>query len=222
MIVTEHEQGSKQWLKAREGVFSASRLKPLMSKGGKQSRAEGAKTLIVEIIGEIITGGPLDEASGDWLERGQDMEREARNFLEMKLNADVEEVGFCIMDDGGPLHGRVGASPDGMANTDKLRLVEFKCPSAKMHLKYLLNPKLLEQAYAHQTHTGMMVTGTTECHLVSYCPGLPTVHTVVVLDEDYLTQLKSVLGWAIEQVDDGVAKIKELLAVDVDPLNPFS
>jgi len=228
LMETSAPQRTDEWALARVGMLTSSRVKPLMTAGGKQSKGAGADTLVAEMVAETILGKPLDDSgSSAWMDRGIDLEGEARNWLSMHLDADIDECGFMVFNEDGPLGGRVGASPDGEIPALNA-LAEFKCPAARNQAKYLLDPSKLVAEYRSQVELQMFVTGRTHTYLVSYCPsstpdrpGLPPVVIDYEFDPDYREELIAALVWAVAEIDAGVAKLRAM-APELDADNPFA
>ena len=86
----------------------------------------------MELLAEWVTGMASDDAGSAFMERGTEMEEDARNWLAFQMDTDIRQVGFVTND-----AGTIGASPDGLIGDDKS--VEIKCPSMKVHLAYLLH-----------------------------------------------------------------------------------
>lgn len=208
MRIHPAEQGSDEWVEARKGIISGSRAKPLMTKGGKKSKGDGADTLIIKTAVEILYGATEDAVTTQFMDRGSMLEDEARNTLAWKLGVDIREVGFCLIDDGSVLDGRVGMSPDGLIGDDAG--CEIKAPSEVYQTRYNLFPEQFEAQYRCQVQMGLLVSGRSEWHMVSFCPGKPLLHRVVWRDEEYLTLLREQLEWAVAEVDKAVARIRAM------------
>ena len=164
MIVYDFPQRSDEWLRTKKGVFSASSigkwiLKPKWTATDMRSIKDAIYTKLAE-----VSGGPmLLQFQSKEMERGIRMEPYARAEYESIVGCDVEEVGFCKMD-----NLPVGCSPDGFL-CDRTMLIEIKCPTAKKHIQYVIEGKLPDQ-YQPQVEMQMAVTGADSCDFFSYCP----------------------------------------------------
>lgn len=193
MITLEVAQGSPEWIQARLGIPTASQFDRILT----------AKTLKVsaqsvgyhyELLAEYFLGQPVSDAGSGYMDRGLEMEREARTWYELASDVDVQPVGLCLTEDR-----RIGASPDGLVGSEGL--VEIKCPSAAVHIGYLLNQDRLVEKYQHQVQGGLWVTGRQWIDLVSYHPSLPPVLVRVAIDADYQQALSVALAVFVKTLD---------------------
>ena len=125
-------------------------------------------------------------------------------FLPSLLNTFniVDEVAFFDCED-------YGYSPDGLVG--KHGLVEFKCPGATTHTKYLFEDRLPVE-YKAQCQGGLMVTGRRYIDFVSYHPNFQDDKKLfikkVTRDEEFIKKLKEGIGKVIELRDQFIIKIK--------------
>lgn len=131
MKVLPFEQGSDEWKEARIGVITGTRLKQVL---GTQS-----KSLLYELIAETLAPTP-EGMTNEAMERGVELESDARMLYESTTGYTMEEVGFCLHDD----HDWLGVSPDGLFKEKKkyVGAVEIKCPNTKTHIEYLIEKKV--------------------------------------------------------------------------------
>lgn len=158
MKVLDIEQGSVEWHQARCGIPTVSEFSRFITpaRGDYSKQSIG---YIADLIVESVEGPP-DNASSYWMERGVNLESEARNFYEFDRECEVESTGMI-------LNKGAGWSPDGRVGINGL---EIKCPKPSTHVKWLLDG-ILPSEHAPQVH-GALVVG--ECEWVdfmSYCPG---------------------------------------------------
>lgn len=171
MRVIRCEQGSEEWRMARCGVATASQFNRLVTPA-KLQPSKSLNGYALELLAEWLLGRPLDDGSSSpWMERGRDMEEEALGWYALDTGTEPDRVGFCATDDG-----LAGASPDALVGEDGG--LEIKCPTAPVHLGYLLSDGA-PRDYLHQIQGGLWVTGRQWWDFLSYCPGLPpAVHRV--------------------------------------------
>ncbi len=203
MKIHDCEQGSEAWFAVRRGIPTASHFAQILTpKERKYSKSAGkyADKLLAEwLIGESVT----IDASG-FMARGTDMEAEARSWYEFDQDVDVVQVGFVTSDDGG-----VGCSPDGLVGDDGI--VEFKCPSAHVHVGMMLASP---DDYLLQVQGNLWLTGRHWAHRVSYHPTMPRVIDPWLRDEELIGQL----GAALERFNHELAQKKaRLLAMGAVP-----
>lgn len=122
-------QGTPEWHVIRSGQWSASNAAKIM--GGLET--QGLDDLIRTIAWERVYG-PSDEPAykSAAMQRGNDLEAEARDWLAFQSDTVVEQCGFVQ-------HGtvaRVGWSPDGLSHKRK-RGQEIKCLLHKAYMDVL-------------------------------------------------------------------------------------
>lgn len=211
MKILDCEQGSDEWLRCRMGVITASRAASLVTAKTKKPSSQ-AKTYGHELVGEVLTGLPADNgASGFAVDRGHEIEPQARAWFSLArawfslAREPVQEVGFCVSDDG-----RVGCSPDGLVGDDDG--LEIKCPMPKKHVGNLLDPDRFAADHNPQVQFCLYVTGRKRWHLLSYCPDVVPVHLTVGRDEEYIAALDKACKALIADMDAAMEKIQALAA----------
>lgn len=190
MKILNCEQGSQEWFSARLGVPSASSYKKLITSTGK--KASTFKDYCYELAVERLTGERTEIFTNKHMERGTELEPDARSFFEILTNYQVEEVGF-VLEDG----GRFGCSPDGLMDGSGL---EIKCPMAKTHMKYLDEDRCPPEYYA-QVQGCMLVTDRSQWKFMSYHPDLKPLIITVKRDQDFIDKLKESLIEADEYIN---------------------
>ena len=158
-------QGSDEWLKARAGRVTASRVADLMAKT-KSGASASRVNYMAQLISERLTGQPADSFTNAAMRHGTETEPEARAAYEMLTGADVVEVGFIPH----PSIDGFGASPDGLVGDDGL--IEIKCPNTATHIETLLAEKVPSK-YNTQMQVQMLCTDRQWCDFISYDPRLP-------------------------------------------------
>lgn len=159
------EQGGEEWIAARLGKVTASRIADMLARtksGWSTSRANYA----AELVTERLTGIQTDSFKSAAMQWGTDVEPVAKVAYEFVRDAAVEPVGFID-------HATIpmaGASPDGLVSDDGL--VEVKCPLTATHIATLLDGKVPSR-YVLQMQWQMACTGRAWCDFVSFDPRLP-------------------------------------------------
>lgn len=204
MKLVECEQGTAEWFEARRGIATASRFSDLITPAKGVPR-KSMVPYIYELLAEKYTGGvPLgvEAYTSRAMQDGIDMEPEARacyNFL--AGGEEVEEVGFCLAD-----NGRFGCSPDGLVGEDGG--LELKCPLPKTHIKYLVENELPAE-YKAQVHGSLIVTGRKWWDFMSYAHGLPEFRIRVVPD-DFTDSLRKCMEIFTAKYDATEKQIRNL------------
>ena len=182
------DSGSPEWFRARGGLPSASQFDRILTPKTRKPAA-GRSTYRAELLAEYLLGQPLDSGSSGWMERGVEMEEEARRWYAMERDVDVTRAGLVLRDDG-----LVVGSPDGLVGEDGV--VEIKCPSAAQHMRYRLGE---EPDYLGQVQGYLYLTGRQWCDFLSYHPELKPFLRRYPRDEEYLAALVPVLDEFAEQ-----------------------
>lgn len=195
-------QGSDEWLQARKGKVTASRVADIVAKtksGYSASRAKYAAELIVE----RLTGNSTPRFTNAAMDWGTETEPKARLAYEFYRDVDVEQVGFVLH----PTIGDTGASPDGLVGNDGL--LEIKCPETHTHIQ-ALRGKAVPQKYVTQIQWQLATTGRQWCDFVSFDPRMPEhmqffcvrVHRVPEIIESLETEVIAFLKEVRETIAD--------------------
>lgn len=161
LITLDCEQGSEEWLAARLGIPTATGFENIVTATGKKS-ASYIKYM-AELIEESILGGGDTFKSG-FMERGNQLEPQARAAYEFLTGNDVIQVGGVYLNEDRD----VMVSPDGLIPSLKKGL-EIKCPKMSTHIRYLLEGSVPAE-YVIQVQANLWVTGYETWDFVSYCP----------------------------------------------------
>jgi len=180
-VLVEVEQRSDEWQKLRCGVATASCFDKIITPAtGKASASAVAYRR--ELLAEWLTGQPVSIKESGWMQRGTEMEPEARAFYEFEADAEVVETGITFLDE----RRLIGCSPDGLVGDDGL--VEIKCPAPHTHVGYLIDAKL-PTAYIPQVQGALWVTGRRWCDFISYHPEMEPLIVRVKRDEGYIAKM---------------------------------
>lgn len=195
--ILEAEQGTQEWLDARLGRPSASQFYKLITTAGKPSAS--ADDYISEMIAERITGESEPIYVNEWMQRGTELEPEARATYEFIHGVDVQEVGF-ILDDS----GEFGCSPDGLVGDDGG--VEFKCPAPKNHIAWSRKGVCPSKHYA-QVQGCLYITGREWWDFMSYHPDMKPFIVRVERNEEFIEKLAEQISLAVEEIKSEVRNL---------------
>jgi putative phage-type endonuclease len=193
-VIKDLIQGTPEWKSIRKGKPTASRFSDIIT-ATKCELSKSSTGYIRELIGECFCPDWEPWQGNQFMERGKEIEPEAREAFVCETMLDVEEVGFVIADDG-----VCGCSPDGLIVDSAGNYVaglEIKCPIPKTHIEYVLDGGLPSD-YKQQVHGSMAVTGLNEWHFWSYFPGMRHHHVIVKRDE-YTEKLSAALAEFVEK-----------------------
>jgi putative phage-type endonuclease len=165
----ELEQGTDEWLLARLGKVTASRVADLMART-KSGYRSSRQNYLAEKVAERLTGRSLPSFTTAAMHRGLELEPEARRVYVFERDVAVEEVGLIPH----PKIENFAASPDGLvtASNGEQGLVEFKVPLVATHIATLRSGEI-DGGYYTQVQAQMSCTGRPWTDFVSYCPDLP-------------------------------------------------
>lgn len=208
-------QGSQEWLEARLGRVTASRIADLTARtksGWGASRAN----YMAELLVERLTGAPAERYTNAAMEWGTATEGDARVAYEFIAGSPVLTVGFVEHPD----IAMAGASPDGLVGEDGL--VEIKCPNTATHLETVLGGAIPDK-YVAQMQFQMACTGRDWCDWVSFDPRLPERMRLVIRrvprHQASVTDIETHVRNFLAELDEKVAR---LTAVAATPAHPAS
>lgn len=192
------EQGTQEWLKVRLGKFTASNCYTIGTEGMGKGRG-GLETLCLEKASEILTQALPEQYTNEDIERGHQLEQEARSAYEIETGRAVKQVGFVEVNE------YVGCSPDGLVEDNGL--IEIKCKNDKNHLLCLLG-KDIDKTYQWQMQMQMLCAQRQWCDFVSYNPNFKNKPLKIIRVERNPEMIQ-----ALEKgLEKGIARVKEILA----------
>lgn len=208
MIISNHQQGTPEWLSDRIGLATGSKADVITAKGRtKGSESTQRRNYRFQLALERITGKSCEKHfTNDHMERGKELEKFARMAYEIKTGEIVEEVGFCISEDN---YG-YGCSVDGFVE-DRKGIVEIKCPIPAIHYEYIENNNV-PMDYINQIIHNMIVTGAEYCDFISYNEDMPDKLRLFVFrfipTEDQIDEYSKELVKFLEEVNKLTEEIK--------------
>lgn len=200
IAVTDFAQGSPEWFAARAGVPSASCFDKIVTSKGKPSKQRTA--YLHQLAGEAILGEKEEGYTSPAMERGVELESEARTLYEFVNGTKVDEVALCYADE----RKLWSCSPDGLVG--ETGGLEIKCPKIHTHVEYLIGNKLPTK-YFQQVQGSLSITGREYWDFVSYFPGLPPLVVRVEPDKDFHSLLGDELERFAADLHLTIKKIKE-------------
>lgn len=199
MIVDLAVQGTKEWKEARGGIPTASAFDMIITT--KMEPSKQRQKYMYALAVEKITGVKDEGYKNANMERGIEMEAEARKMYQLMTDSEVETVGVCYQDE----KKLWGCSPDGLVGKDGA--LEIKCPTAPVHVEYILEGKL-PTAYIQQTQGQLFITGRKWLDFMSYFPGVKPLIVRVLPDVKFITALRVELEIFVKELAEVVERIK--------------
>lgn len=214
MQVLNVEQGTEEWLEARLGKITGTKLKDVVDltlplkddiikaldecdleykkswtsqtlldllpehKQRELMEKKPKKIGFYEILAEKIAHQPNPDDPKP-IDRGTQLEPEAREKVALHLDEKVEEVGFCRSD----VHPDIAVSPDGIIKKKGkvVYAVEIKCLSTARHLQALIEQRIPED-YKYQVLQYFIVMEDLEVLYFSFYDPRVVGHELVVLE----------------------------------------
>ena len=188
---TSHcEQLSDEWFEARKFRLTGSNAQAI------GNGAKGLDTYVLDMMAESYSNGERDNYTNEHLQRGLELESQAREMYSLETGNSVEQVGFVEYND------YVLASPDGLIGNDGL--LEVKCHADRKHFRLILNgEKEIDSGYIWQVQMGLLVTGRKYADLLCYNPNFQKSLLIFKILPDEGMQTKLLEGFKI-----GEEKIK--------------
>lgn len=172
-------QGSDEWRTIRGGMATASCFSKALAGGTGKTR----KDYMIKLIAERMTGIPEESYSNAVMQRGNEIEPDAREFYEMLYGVPVVQVGFISRDED------VGASPDGLVGSSGM--LEIKSPNSSTHITTLLADKMPTK-HKTQVQGNLWVAEREWIDFMSYDPRVfsrPSFIERIYRDDKYIKEM---------------------------------
>jgi putative phage-type endonuclease len=189
-IHKQFEQCSPEWFECRTGKMTASNATAIGNNG------KGLDTYINNLMAEKYSSSPKEHYTNEDIERGNELEAQARAIYELQEGVEVEEVGFIELDE------YTGCSPDGLVGEDGG--IEIKCLKDEKYFKVLLEGiDTIVSSYIWQIQMCLYVSGRKWWTLIIYNPNFKKsmITKTIYPDDKYIDKLK-------EGLEAGKEKIK--------------
>lgn len=188
------DQGTDEWLAARLGLPTASKFATVMAKGEGKTRGQYMRRL----AGEILTGEPSETFSNGHMERGHEMEDEARETYAFISDADIVRVGFIK-------NGNKGASPDSLVGANGGLEIKTALPEIQIDR---LERNRLPPEHRAQVQGNLWVTEREFWDFMSYWPKLPPLIVRVYRDEPYIREMAAEIDRFNDELGELVERIR--------------
>ena len=192
MKIYNFEQRTEDWYNIRKGKMTASNAETIIANG------KGLETYIYNLMAEYYSSAEKENYINADMQRGIDLEPEAKIEFQFYTGLDIKEVG-CV-----ELNEYILASPDGLIGDDGL--IEIKCPNDSIYFKLLLSNNIKPE-YIAQMQMQMYVTDRQYCYFVSYNPNFEKSLYIKKInrDEEMIEKLKK----GLERGTELIKEIKE-------------
>jgi len=168
-------QGSDQWLRARIGRITASRISDVMATLKRGGESAARRNYKMELTAERLTRRAADHYVSYEMQRGSEKESDAKMLYEMATGTMLEPVGFVLH----PELDFTGASPDALIG--EAGVLEVKCPKTETFLEWL-DTRQVPEDYICQMQWEMACTGRQFAHFFAFDDRLPAGHQHIVIE----------------------------------------
>ncbi len=184
-VIADVEQGSEEWSALRRGLPTASRFKTIMAEGKDGGDSLTRRKLLYQLAGEIITGETAKTFRSEDMDRGNQMEPEARDYYARTRFADLEPIGFIRRTVRRPLGSDfiVGCSPDSKVGPRKGLEIKTMQPDLLIELA-LRGAAGFPSEHRAQCQGTMWVADWDEIDLMIYYRSMPVAPTFTVQRDD--------------------------------------
>lgn len=196
--IWDGEQNSEDWKLARCGIVTASQMKTVIANGKGGGESVTRRKYLYQLAGEILTGEPTETYSNHHMQRGHDLEEEARSYYAFLTDTKPELVGFIR-------NGDKGCSPDSLIGTDGMLEIKTALPSILIELIF---KDQFPPEHKAQTQAQLWIAEREWIDLTVYWPGIPTLIKRATRDEHYIAKLSSEVSRFNEELAEIVAKLR--------------
>lgn len=179
--IIEGEQRTEEWFEARKMKITGSTAKKI-----------NQKNYVYELIASYFTERKEKEFNSKHIDRGIELEPEAREEYEKATKQKVHEVAFIE-------NNRLGISPDGVifgkgkAKNKIKKLIEIKCPDTNNHIRYIISDGIPTEHKEQIVHAFIVVDDLKELDFVSYDKKFlyKPLHILTIRRTDLLTEIQT-------------------------------
>lgn len=190
-------QKSEEWFELRRKYPLTASHAQAIATGGK-----GLETLVWEVLAEKYSFAEKDRVTNKDMERGVELEDQARDIYQLETEVEVYEIGFITNEKISPVGG---VSPDGgIKNEDGG--IEIKCFDDTKHFKYIVEGIAPESQYEWQMQMQMLFA---EWKFVDFCAYNPNYKDSLLIRRVYADKEKQ------QKIIDGL-KIGEELIKEIE------
>lgn len=199
MEIFDMPQGSEEWFAVRAGIPTASEFATVMARGKGGGESKTRKTYLYKLAGEILTGKPAENYSNGHMERGRDMETEARTLYALSASDTLSRVGF-VKNRG------AGCSPDSFVGERGLLEIKTKLPHLLIEL---LDKDDFPPEHKAQCQGQLWITEREWIDISVYWPDLPPLVKRAYRDEPYVKSLEKAVSDFNAELADVVERVRQ-------------
>ena len=189
------DQGTEEWHLARAGIPTASMFATVMASGRGGGPSLTRAKYMRQLAGEVITGRPMEGYSNAHMDRGHEMEPEARELYAFATDTAPEQVGFIR-------NGEKGCSPDSLIGTNGMLEIKSKLPDLVIEC---WDRGDFPPEHKAQCQGALWVAEREWIDIVVYWPAMPVFIKRAYRDEPYIAEMAK----AVDQFNDELAAMVE-------------
>lgn len=193
------DQNSPEWFECRRGVPTASNFATIMAKGRGGGESVTRRKYLYKLAGEILTGEVQEGFSNAHMERGHEMEPDARNMYALMTDAQPQLVGFVRND-------LKGASPDSLIGDNGLLEIKTKLPD--LLIDVLIRDEFPAEHKA-QCQGALWVAEREWIDIAVYWPRLPLFIKRAYRDEAYIADLSLAVDAFNSELSEVVERVRQ-------------
>lgn len=196
MKIIDVDQNSIDWLEARKGKITGSKLKDIVVK-----RGNGHKVGFYQLIADrIFDGAPSEE---DDRERGHSLEDEAAQRFTAETGKELRRVGLLVSD----LNPNIAVSPDRVVVGSPItEHVEIKCLGDARHVEAVLTDSVPKDYYPQVVQNFIVNEDLKTLYLVFYSDRtqLPKFqyHCITVNREDVTDDIEWYRDYQLKTIEE--------------------
>ena len=189
-------QGSVEWKAAKIGIPSASNFAAVMAGGQGKTR----RSYLLRLAAEIVTGEPMETFKSKAMQRGNEMEDEARAFYTLMTDNECQRIGFIVNSDPGR-----GCSPDSLIGNDGM--LEIKTAEPDILADMMLRGKFPSEHVA-QCQGALWTAEREWIDLAIYWPRRPLFRKRAYRDEVKIREIRIALTSFNAELQETVDKLR--------------
>jgi len=192
------DQGTEEWHLARAGIPTASMFATVMASGRSGGESKTRAKYMRQLAGEIITGKPMESYSNAHMERGHELEPEARELYAFATDTAPEEVGFIRS-------GPKGCSPDSLIGAAGMLEIKTKLPDLLIEC---LDRGDFPPEHKAQCQGALWVAEREWIDIVVYWPAMPVFIKRAHRDEAYIAGIASAVATFNDELAALVSRVR--------------
>lgn len=186
----EIEQGSEEWHAIKWGKIGGTLAKGLFVK---------SDTLLIDILSQRLEEFDFIESfTSDAMERGNELEPGAREYLNQYTGLTFEEYGWLQSEENELL----GISPDGMIS-DETIACEIKCFGRKKHMEVLLTQEIPLENIPQCIHYFTINPKLEKLYFIAYRPESPK-HFIKELTRESMLNFGTKSKPVLESIEEAI------------------